>query len=139
MRKSTRNILIAYIAGAASAIAGLFLFAIIFNALNKPDPDQQERLMKMLLESNSTILRHQSSETCAKSTALITYYKTCARQLTGKTNQACDVLAAPENVNVPTSEQEAKDLLQRAEARNKQACKSPVRYRPNLMKVDPND
>ena len=127
MNKSTRHIIIAYIAGAVSAIAVLFLFAIAFNALNRPDPDHQARLMRTLLESNSSILHHQPSETCEKSAALIAYYETCARQLDGKTSQKCGVIAEPENATVPTSSQEAKDLLQRAENLKEHACNS--RYR----------
>ena len=139
MSKSTRHIIIAYIAGAVSAIAGLFLFAIVFNAFNTPDRDRQERLIGTALLGNALDFDSEPSEDCTSSVARMAYYNTCARQLSGKTNQACDVLAAPENINVPTSEQEAKDLLQRAEALNKQACKSPVRYRQDLIKADKND
>lgn len=139
MSKSTRNIIIAYIAGAVSAIAGLFLFAIVFNVFNTPDRDRQERLIGTALRGDGLNLDFEPSQDCKSSAARMAYYNTCARQLSGKTDQACDVLAAPENVNVPTSEQEAKDLLQRAEALNKQACKSPIRFRQDTIKADKND
>lgn len=138
MSKSTRHIIIAYIAGAISAIAGLFLFAIAYNALTQPDPDQQERLMRMLLESNSSVLRDQSSEACAKSTALIAYYDTCARQLDGKTSQPCSVIAEPESAKVPTSAQEAKDLLQHVGELKEHTCNASHRQKPTI-EIYPDD